>query len=67
MAEHSVPGAMCPLAPGDYGRMIGLLTHECCKGTPLGLCAAHEQQGRLFMAELNWNCLLYTSPSPRDS
>ena len=33
----------------------------------IGSCADHEGQGSIFVHQWNGNCLLYTSPSPRDS
>lgn len=37
-----------------YRNVVRQLRHDCCKGTPRGLCAAHEAQGSRFMHELCW-------------
>ena len=57
---------LLPSLPGGWATALVLLLAVSALSTPLGLIARRLARAPLA-DKLAWTCLLYTSPSPRDS
>ena len=59
--------AKCPVAHGANSNMEKSSTDWWPKNLNLDILHQHDQKTKPFNGTYNYSCLLYTSPSPRDS